>query len=89
MTQHTTFEVHVQQGGQWTIHATFRSHQREASIKEAKDLLVQRPNINAVKVIKETLNPDSGIFNDTVIFKANAQKNHFEERPAPPRAGRQ
>ena len=83
MTQHTTFEVHVQQGGQWTIHETFRSHQIEASIEEAKDLLVQRPNINAVKVIKETLNPDSGIFNDTVIFKANAKKKSFRRKACP------
>ena len=70
MSQNTTFEVHVQRGGQWTIHQTYKGHQREEAVEEAKVQLSDHPGLDAVKVVKETLDPDSGIFNDSVIFKA-------------------
>ncbi len=70
----STYEVHVQRDGQWIIHETYLDHQRDEAIEEAKTQLNKRPDFQAVKVIKETLDPDSGIFNDSVIFKADAPK---------------
>ncbi|MCH8237704.1 MAG: hypothetical protein IIC06_05965, partial [Proteobacteria bacterium] len=66
MSQTTNFEVQVQQGGQWTIHENFKAHQRDAAIEEAKKIL---NNVEAVKVLKEVLDPDTGVFNDSIIFK--------------------
>jgi hypothetical protein len=51
MTESTTFEVHVQQGGQWTIHKHYRGDQREDALEEAKAILTQRPDLDGVKVI--------------------------------------
>ena len=74
MSQNTTFEVHVQRGGQWTIHQTYKGHQREEAVEEAKVQLSERSDFQAVKVVREIFDPDSGIFNDSVIFKADAPK---------------
>ncbi|NQV84438.1 MAG: adenylate/guanylate cyclase domain-containing protein [Rhodospirillales bacterium] len=75
MSQHTTFEVHVQRdNGQWTIHETYQGHQREQAIEEAKVQLSERADFQAVKVVREVMNPDTGIFNDSVIYKAEAPK---------------
>ena len=74
MTENTTFEVHVQQGDQWTIHEYYRGDQRKEAIEDAKDLLAQRPDLDGVKVIKETLDPDTGIFNATPPKKATPKK---------------
>ncbi len=82
MSQDTTFEVHVQRDGQWIIHETYRGHQREEAVEEAKTQLNDRPDFQAVKVVKETLDPDSGIFNDSVIFKADAQKKSVRMQSA-------
>jgi len=72
MSQNTTFEVHVQRGGQWTIHQTYKGHQREEAVEEAKVQLSERSDFQAVKVVREIFDPDSGIFKDSVIFKAEA-----------------
>ena len=69
MTQNTTFEVQVLQDGQWTIHENFLGHQRDEAIAEAKKQLEGIKAIEAVKVVKEILDPDTGVFNDTVIFR--------------------
>ena len=87
MTQNTTFEVHVQRGGQWTIHETYKGDQREPALEDAREQLSRGNNIDAVKVVKETLDPDSGIYNDSVIFKADVPKKTTQKkRTAPPRA---
>jgi hypothetical protein len=78
MTENTTFELHVQQGDQWTIHENYKGDQRKDAIEDAKDLLAQRPDLDGVKVIKETLDPDTGIFKAAIIFKASAPK---KEKP--------
>ena len=69
MTQNTTFEVQVLQDGQWTIHENYPGDQREEAIAEAKMQIEGSGAVEAVKVIKETLDPDSGVFNDSVIFR--------------------
>ena len=78
MTENTTFELHVQQGDQWTIHENYKGDQRKDAIEDAKDLLAQRPDLDGVKIIKETLDPDTGIFKAAIIFKASAPK---KEKP--------
>jgi adenylate cyclase len=81
MSQNITFEVHVQRSGQWTIHETYKSHQREEAVEEAKSLLGQISGFQAVKVIKETLDLDSGIFNESIVFRAEAQKKAAVRKP--------
>ncbi|MDA1089757.1 MAG: hypothetical protein O3A85_05530, partial [Proteobacteria bacterium] len=83
MTQNTTFEVHVQRGSQWVIHETYRGDQREDALEDAKEQLALGGNIDGVKVVKETLDPDSGIFNDSVIFKADAPKRPISRKGLP------
>ena len=69
MTQNTTYEVQVLQDGQWTIHENFPGDQREDAIAEAKMQLEGTGAVEAVKVVKETLDSDSGVFNDSIIFR--------------------
>lgn len=83
MTQNTTFEVHVQRGGQWTIHETYKGDQREPALEDAREQLSRGNNIDAVKVVKETLDPDSGIYNDSVIFKADVPKKTTQKKERP------
>ena len=66
MSQNTSFEVQVQKAGQWTIHENFKGHQREDAITEAKKILI---DVEGVKVVKEVLDPETGVFNDSIIFK--------------------
>ncbi len=55
----TQFEVLVQQGKRWSIHAQFGSFQKEAAVEEAKGL-EGMPSISAVKVVREVYDPDRG-----------------------------
>jgi len=74
MTDHSSYEVQVQVDGQWTIHETFPGDQREEAINEATKQISELRNLDAVKVIRETLNDDTGVFNETVIFKKAQEK---------------
>ena len=65
----THYEVHVQQGGRWSIHAQFDSHQKDIAIEEAKQLDSQG-NIGAVKVIREVYDSGQGTHRDYVIYKS-------------------
>lgn len=65
----TQFEVQVQQGQRWSIHAQFGSFQREAAIEEAKSLEVT-PGIGAVKVVREMYDPERGTSQDFIIYKS-------------------
>ena len=65
----THYEVHVQQGGRWSIHAQFDSHQKDVAIEEAKQLDSQG-NIGAVKVIREVYGSGQGTHRDYVIYKS-------------------
>lgn len=87
MSQHTTFEVHAQKNGQWTIHETYKGHQREEALEDAKTLLSNSSHIEGVKVVKETLDADSGIFNDSVIFKAEASQKPISKKGPARRGG--
>jgi len=65
----TQFEVQVQQGQRWSIHAQFGSFQKEAAINEARSL-ESMPSINAVKVVREVYDPDRGTSQEFVIYKS-------------------
>ena len=66
----TQFEVQVQQGKRWSIHAQFGSFQKEAAVEEAKGLAVM-PSISAVKVVREVYDPDRGTSQEFVIYKSD------------------
>ncbi len=65
----TQFEVQVQQGSRWSIHAQFGPFQKESAVTEAKSL-EKIPSITAVKVIREVYDPDSGTSQEFVIYKS-------------------
>ena len=65
----TQFEVQVQQGQQWSIHAQFGSFQKEAAVDEAR-CLENMPGINGVKVVREVYDPDRGSSQEFVIYKS-------------------
>ncbi|MDD9875899.1 MAG: adenylate/guanylate cyclase domain-containing protein [Magnetovibrio sp.] len=69
MALQTNYEVHVQQGGRWSIHAQFDSHQKDTAIEEAKQLDSQG-NIGAVKVIREVYDTTEGTHRDYVVYKS-------------------
>ncbi|WNJ99006.1 adenylate/guanylate cyclase domain-containing protein [Thalassospiraceae bacterium LMO-JJ14] len=65
----TQFEVQVQQGQRWSIHAQFGSFQKEAAVEEARGL-ERMPGISAVKVVREVYDPDRGTSQEFVIYKS-------------------
>ncbi len=69
MALQTHYEVHVQQGGRWSIHAQFDSNQKDVAIEEAKQLDSQG-NIGAVKVIREVYDVAEGTHRDYVVYKS-------------------
>ncbi len=62
MTDYSTYEVQVQQGGRWSIHATFQGHQKDAAIQEGQEL-DRLATVEAVKVIQEIYDPQKDIHN--------------------------
>ena len=70
----TQFEVQVQQGQRWSIHAQFGSFQKEAAVEEARGL-ERMPGINAVKVVREVYDPDRGTSQEFVIYKSAGVSN--------------
>ena len=66
----TQFEVQVQQGKRWSIHAQFGSFQKEAAVEEAKGL-ESMPSISAVKVVREVYDPDRGTSQEFGIYKSD------------------
>lgn len=69
MIENTTFEVQVQQGGRWSIHATFQAHQKTAAIEEGREL--DRLNtVDGVKVIKEVYDPEMDVHNEFIVYKS-------------------
>lgn len=68
MSMQTHYEVHVQQGGRWSIHAQFDSAQRDQAINEAKAL--DSGGVGAVKVIREVYDTAEGTHRDYVIYKS-------------------
>ena len=74
MTDNSTFEVQVQQGGRWCIHATFQGHQKDAAIEEGREL-DRLSTVDAVKVIKEIYDPEKDIHNEFIVYKSPSMKS--------------
>jgi adenylate cyclase len=68
MAMQTHYEVHVQQGGRWSIHAQFDSAQRDQAVEEAKQL--DSHGVGSVKVIREVYDTTEGTHRDYVIYKS-------------------
>ncbi|MDP6804429.1 MAG: adenylate/guanylate cyclase domain-containing protein [Rhodospirillales bacterium] len=87
MARNVTYEVYVQQGGRWEIHARHGAAEKEASINEAKSL-VKMPKIDAVRVVKETYDTADGSAEESTIYKdakdPAARRSANSPRPPPP-----
>jgi adenylate cyclase len=68
MAMQTHYEVHVQQGGRWSIHAQFDGSSRDQAIDEAKAL--DAGGVGNVKVIREVYDTTEGTHRDYVIYKS-------------------
>ena len=83
MARNVTFEVYVQQGGRWEIHARHGAGEKEASINEAKSL-VKMPKIDAVRVVRETYDSADGTAEETTIYKDAKEPSSRRPMYAPP-----
>jgi adenylate cyclase len=77
MARNITYEIMVQQGTRWEIHARHGAAKKDAALNEAK-ALERLPKITAVKVIKETYNTEDGDTHETTIYKSDAGPNKYE-----------
>ena len=96
MASNVTYEVYVQQGGRWEIHARHGAAEKDASINEAKSL-VKMPKIEAVRVVRESYDSADGTSEESTIYKdakepPSRRPAYSPPRPAPqprpPSAGR-
>ena len=71
MARNITYEILVQQGSRWEIHARHGSAQKDAALNEAKALELL-PKITAVKVIKETYDTEDGDTQEATVYKSGA-----------------
>ncbi len=86
-----TYEVHVQQKGRWEIHARHSGQKQEAATHEAK-VLDQLASVEAVKVIKESYEIETGLCQEIVVYQTPGLKSSSPGkgggRAAPPLAPR-
>jgi hypothetical protein len=68
MAMQAHYEVHVQQGGRWSIHAQFDGSSRDQAIEEAKGL--DAGGVGSVKVIREVYDTTEGTHRDYIIYKS-------------------
>jgi len=68
-----TYEVLVLQAGKWTIESRYSQSERETAINDAKSMH-ENPHVKAVKVVKETYDPDTGDNYDSTVFSTEAAK---------------
>jgi class 3 adenylate cyclase len=71
MARNITYEIMVQQGTRWEIHARHGGAHKEAALNEAKALELL-PKITAVKVIKETYDTQDGDTQEATVYKSAA-----------------
>ena len=69
MARNITYEILVQQGTRWEIHARHGAAQKDAALNEAK-ALERLPKITAVKVIRETYDTVDGDTSESTIYKS-------------------
>ncbi|MGB0681939.1 MAG: adenylate/guanylate cyclase domain-containing protein [Magnetovibrionaceae bacterium] len=93
-----TYEIYVQQGVRWELHARYPASGKDESIEEAKQLDML-PSVSSVKVIKEVYSSEDGLSNEYTVYKSSNAGDHrrgiqgpaqgLPKRPAPkgPRRG--
>jgi adenylate cyclase len=69
MARTITYEVYVQQGARWQIHARHPGTAKDAAVAEAKSL-EKLPSVKAVRVIRETYNANEGLADESIIYKS-------------------
>jgi len=69
MSSQTHYEVQVQQGGRWSIHARYDGWEKDTAIEEARSL-DKMSGIGFVKVIKEVFDPDEGTYLEFIVYKS-------------------
>ena len=69
MARNITYEILVQQGNRWEIHARHGVAHKDAALNEAK-ALESLPGIRAVKVIKETYDTVEGDTEEATVYKS-------------------
>lgn len=68
----TQFEVHAYQKGRWSIHARYRSHEREDAIRDAQ--ATQSVIGCPTKVVRETYYPESNSTETITVYKSPKAK---------------
>lgn len=84
MSDATTYEVQVRKNGQWEVFGGFRGSQQKNEAIEAAKEQDRKPGVEAVKVFEESLDPETGVFNETVVFKTVPRPT---AKPDTPKAG--
>ncbi|MBL42633.1 MAG: hypothetical protein CMM49_08245 [Rhodospirillaceae bacterium] len=76
----TSVELYVKSKDRWLIDATFPGHQETIAVEDAKQLASQR-HVQAVKVIRETLDPATGAKQEKTVFTTEPDKSaeNYEE----------
>ncbi|PPR77882.1 MAG: hypothetical protein CFH01_01312 [Alphaproteobacteria bacterium MarineAlpha2_Bin1] len=70
----TNVELYVKSKDRWLIDATFPGHQETIAVDDAKQLASQR-HVQAVKVIRETLDPATGAKQEKTVFTTEPEKS--------------
>ena len=70
----TSVELYVKSKDRWLIDATFPGHQETIAVEDAKQLASQR-HVQAVKVIRETLDPATGAKQEKTVFTTEPEKS--------------
>ena len=73
MVQEVNYEVLVEQGGRWSIHARYDSHEKEDAVNEGRQL-DKLPSVDSVKVVKEVYDTEREIHNEFIVFKSGNLK---------------
>lgn len=86
MAVQTLYEVHTLKGGSWAVDSTYP--ERDSAIDVAKSLHGEK-HFQAVKVIKDTFDPESGNGKEIVVFDTTSKVSRDKtppsaaEQPAP------
>ena len=77
----TNVELYVKSKDRWLIDATFPGHQEPLAVEDAKQLASQR-HVQAVKVIRETIDPATGSKLEKTVFTTEPEKSSesYEEK---------
>jgi len=80
MSHEVNYEVQVQQGGRWSIHARFTGDQKDDAINEGREL-DKLSNVDAVKVIKEVYDREREIHSEFIVYKSAAMRGKAADQP--------